>query len=476
MSDHSKEFTRVLSTKDVLALAIGAMIGWGWIVLAGEWIRTAGPLGAMIAFVLGGIMIVFVGLTYGELTAAMPECGGEHVFSHRALGRNMSFVCTWAIILGYISVIAFEAVAFPTVLEYLIPSYVKGYMYTVVGYDIHFTWVFVGVISSIIITGINYLGIKPAAFLQVVLTITIASIGLVFIGGSSINGSINNMQPLFADGTKGVLAVLIMTPFMFVGFDVIPQAAAEINLPFKKIGRILIFSVILAIFWYVFIIFGASMALNSAEIGVSEMVTADAMKKVFWNSDIAAKVMVLAGIGGILTSWNSFYVGGSRAIYAMAESKMLPGFLAKLHPKYKTPTNAILLIGLLSTIAPFFGRSMLVWLVNAGGLTIVFAYLIVALSFLVLRYKEPDMPRPYKIKGGIFVGVMAVALSVGMAILYMPGAPAALTWPYEWGIIIGWVLLGLVFHTWTNVAYKESVKSKEKVKNLKLKTEKNPTI
>src|SRR5690554_3046311 len=145
MSKNAENFERVLNTKDVLALAIGAMIGWGWIVLAGTWIRTAGSLGAMLAFVIGGIMIIFVGLTYSELTSAMPECGGEHVFSYRALGWNASFVCTWSIILGYVSVVAFEAVAFPTVLEYLVPSYVQGYMYTIAGYDVHLTWLLVGV-------------------------------------------------------------------------------------------------------------------------------------------------------------------------------------------------------------------------------------------------------------------------------------------------------------------------------------------
>ena len=71
------------------------------------------------------------------------------------------------------------------------------------------------------------------------------------------------------------------------------------------------------------------------------------MKAVFYNSSIASKIMVICSIAGILTSWNSFYVGGSRAIYAMAEVKMLPKILAVIHPKYKTPVNAILIIGIL---------------------------------------------------------------------------------------------------------------------------------
>ena len=119
MNEKDSKFSRVLSKKDVLVLSFGAMIGWGWIVLAGHWITTAGSLGAIIAFAIGGIMVLFIGLTYAELTSMMPKCGGEHVFSHRALGRTMSFICTWSIILGYVAVVAFVATSLPIVTEYI---------------------------------------------------------------------------------------------------------------------------------------------------------------------------------------------------------------------------------------------------------------------------------------------------------------------------------------------------------------------
>ena len=447
-------FERVLSKKDVLALAFGAMIGWGWVVMAGSWIKTAGTLGAILAFIMGGIMVLFVGLTYAELTSAMPKCGGEHVFSLRALGANASFICTWSIILGYVSVVAFEAVAFPTVLEYLVPGYIQGKMYTVAGYDVYFTWVLVGMISSIAITIINYFGVKPAAFLQGVLTLIIGAVGLSFFGGAVVNGDTANITSLFSDGSRGVLAVAVMTPFMYVGFDVIPQAAEEINLPFKKIGQILVMSVVMAVVWYVMIIYGVSLAMDSSALAGSKLATADAMKAVFFNSPLASKIMVIAGIGGIITSWNSFFVGGSRAIYSMADSKMLPKFLGKLHPKYKTPVNAVLLIGILSTLAPLLGRKMLVWLVDAGGFTIVISYLIVAISFVVLRFKEPDMPRPYKVRKGVLVGSIAVLLSGACIFLYLPGAPSALV-NYEWAIVLGWFILGGVFYTWAKMSYAE---------------------
>ena len=122
MNKKESEFNKVFSAWDILVIAFGAMIGWGWVVSTGNWIEKGGVLGAALGFCLGGVMIFFVGLTYAELTAAMPQCGGEHVFSHRAMGPTGSFICTWAIVLGYVSVACFEACAFPTIITYLWPG------------------------------------------------------------------------------------------------------------------------------------------------------------------------------------------------------------------------------------------------------------------------------------------------------------------------------------------------------------------
>ena len=131
-------------------------------------------------------------------------------------------------------------------------------------------------------------------------------------------------------------------------------------------------------------------------------------------------------------------------MYALARAGQIPAYFAELHPRFNTPHRAVLMIGALSVVAPLFGRPAMVWLVNAGGLGIVTAYAFVAWSFLVLRRREPGMPRPYEVKKGRFVGITALVLSLALALLYLPFSPAALAWPYEWSIIIGWSLLGLI--------------------------------
>ena len=128
MTQKKSEFNKVLNAWDILVIAFGAMIGWGWVVSTGGWIEKGGVIGAALGFAIGGIMIFFVGMTYAELTAAMPQCGGEHVFSYRAMGSTGSFICTWMIVLGYVSVACFEACAFPTIITYLWPGFLKGYL------------------------------------------------------------------------------------------------------------------------------------------------------------------------------------------------------------------------------------------------------------------------------------------------------------------------------------------------------------
>ena len=465
MTQKKSEFNKVLNAWDILVIAFGAMIGWGWVVSTGGWIEKGGVIGAALGFAIGGIMIFFVGLTYAELTAAMPQCGGEHVFSYWAMGSTGSFICTWMIVLGYVSVACFEACAFPTIITYLWPGFLKGYMYTVAGFDIYASWLITAIVIAFLIMMINIIGAKTAAILQTVLTCIIGGAGILLIVASVINGTVDNLDgQIFAGTTAGVnikaiIGVAAMSPFYFIGFDVIPQAAEEINVPPKKIGNILILSVVLAVIFYAFVIIAVGFVMNPGDIIASQeatgLVTADAMAAAF-NTKIMAKVIIVGGMCGIVTSWNSFLLGGSRAMYSMAESYMIPKFFAKLHPKHKTPVNALILIGILTMLAPFAGRKMLVWISDAGNFGCCFAYCMVALSFMILRKKEPDMPRPYKVPCYKFFGTMAVIMSGFMVAMYcIPGSGGNLILQ-EWLMVLGWSALGGVFYVVCKVKYKES--------------------
>jgi len=432
MVEQQGHLIRVLRRREVISLAFGAMIGWSWVALAGTWLESAGSIGAILAFLIGGVVIAFIGMTYAELASAMPQVGGEHTYSLRAMGPAASFVCTWSIIFGYFSVVAFEVVALPTVTEYLFPNFKMGFLWTVAGYDVYLSWVLVGVAGSLVMTWINVIGIRTAAVLQTVVTVVILLAGVLVVSGALFNGSAANMQPLVVDGVKGMLTVLVMVPFLLVGFDVIPQAAEEIDLPHREIGRVLVISLMMAAAWYGLIVLGVSLSLDDEALGRASLATADA-SAASWRSPWIGKLVVVAGIGGILTSWNAFLVGGSRAIYALAHSGM------------------VVLIGALAILAPLLGRQTLVWLADAGGFGIVIAYAMVALSFIILRRRQPEMPRPYRVRYGPFIGYTALILSLGMMVLYLPGSPSALVWPHEWMILLGGAVTGVVFYVWARI-------------------------
>jgi amino acid transporter len=425
------------------------MIGWSWVFLTGEWLLRAGIAGTLIAFAIGGTAVIFISLTYAELASAMPRVGGEHVYTLRALGRGPSFICTWSMVMAYITVPVFESAAIPTALEYLFPDMKAGFLWRILDADVHFSLAMCGVVATLIITFVNYIGIKTAAIVQSVITGCFCIVGIMFFTGALFSGPTEaaavEQVPMFSNGWLGFMGVLIMVPALMVGFDVIPQSAEEIDLPAPMIGSLLIVSVVMAVIWYALITLSVGLSLSPAALESSKMATADANANV-WGGAWAGKLMVIAGIGGILTSWNAFIIGASRILYALAESGMLPAAFARLHPRFKTPSTAILFIGFLCCISPFFGRTILVWLIDAGSFAIIIAYAFVAWAFIKLRKNEPDMDRPFRVRHGMFVGYTALVMSIGIGLVYMPGSPSALLWPYEWVMVLGWAILGALLY------------------------------
>lgn len=439
----STRFAKVLKSREVVTLAFGAMIGWSWVLMTGVWLSDAGSLGTLIAFAVGGFAVALIGLTYSELAAAMPKAGGEHIYTQRALGHRWSFACTWALLFSYVNVCLFEAVALPSAVEYLFPEIRLGTLWTFLGSDVDLGFVLLGAGAAAAVAWINVLGIRTAAFMQTLVTGLIILSGALLISGAAAFGNLENTQPLIATPASGILAVLIMVPALLVGFDVIPQSAEEIDLPPNQIGRLLVISVACAVGWYVLIAFAVGLGLTSEQQASSEMATADAARAL-WQQPWAGTLLVLGGIGGILTSWNAFIVGGSRVLYALARSGHVPAVFGKLHPTYKTPWVGIATIGVLSMIAPLFGKTILVWLINSGSFATTIAFLFVAISFLVLRRREPDMPRPFEVSHPRLVGYGAVTLSLGLIAAFLPWSDSALQWPEEWLTIVIWSTLGIL--------------------------------
>jgi APA family basic amino acid/polyamine antiporter len=436
-------FVRVLKNREVLVLGFGAMIGWSWVLMTGYWVDTSGSLGTLMAFAAGGLAIALIGLTYSELAAAMPLAGGEHVYTHRALGPGWSFVCTWFLLMAYINVCLFEAVALPTAVEYLVPGIRLGTLWEIFDAPVDLGFVLVGAGSALLVTWVNVLGIKTAARLQALAIALIFFSGVLLAVGAVSFGSLDNARPWIADPPSGVLTVLIMVPALLVGFDVIPQSAEEIDLPPARIGTLLIVSVMLAVLWYGVVAFAVAMALPPDARPDAGLATGDAATAA-WGHPLAGGLLVLGGVAGILTSWNAFVIGGSRVLFALAESGFVPRAFARLHPRYHTPWVGVVTIGALTCLSPLFGRTVLIWMINAGAFATVVAYLFVPVAFLALRRREPQMPRPFRVRRPLLVGGGAILLAAALLSAYLPGSPSALAWPHEWFMILVWSVLGLL--------------------------------
>jgi len=443
MAEAPAQLRKILGRRQVLAIAFGAMVGWGWVVLSGEMIDRAGTIGSAAAFVVGAIMVLLVGLTYAELTPALSRAGGELGFAFAGIGPRAAFVCGWTLILAYLSVCAFEAVALPTVLGYLFPGWEGPHLYTIAGWEVRLNWVLIGVGGALAIGLTNYFGVTLASAVQTSATIALLLVGLAFFIPGNVTGELARLEPYFTD-LGGFFGVVIMTPFLFLGFDVIPQVAEEVKIPALTIGRLILISILVAVVWYVLVQWTVGLTLDDAALAASELATADAMTEVY-GSAWGGRVLVFGGLLGILTSWNAFFIGASRVMFAMSRGGMLPGLFSRLHPQHGSPVFVVALLTAVTAIAPFFGRRALVWLVDAGGLAAVLAYFFVTVSFLRLRRTHPDLPRPYRAPAPFVTGSLAVLATLFFIGLYMPGSPSALVWPAEWLIVLSWAALGLLF-------------------------------
>lgn len=440
------QLKRSLGRLETFFIGFGAMIGFGWITTTSTWLNDAGTLGAALGFLIGGAIMSLVGLVYAELVSAMPWAGGEHNYLMRGFGPRLAFVGSWGIIGGYISVAAFEAVAIPRTVAYIIPEVYSVPLWSVADSDVYLVWALIGTVTAVLLTALNIRGIKAASLLQTSVILFLIVMAFAMIGLTYFEGDVSNAQPLFTDSV-GLLAVLVVVPFFFVGFDVIPQSAEEVNVPPRKIGRLVLVSVAMATAFYIVIILTTSTALPASQMQDFDLATADAMDALA--GDFGSNLVIAGGLAGLLTSWNAFLIGASRLMWAMARSGMLPTWFAKLHPTYRTPSNALIFIGAVCAIAPFFGEVMMGWLVDSSSPSIVITYLLVSVVFLVLRRHDPDMDRPLRIGGrapggGATIGVAAVIATACLLALYIPGMPAALDiQPY---VIFGlWWLLGLAF-------------------------------
>jgi APA family basic amino acid/polyamine antiporter len=409
------------------------------------------------------LLMLAIGLCYAEVTAALPLSGGEVAYAYKAYGTSKAFIVGWFLVFGYLSVSAFEAVSISKVISYLIPSIDYMQLYTVNGSPIYLSHIALSAGFVLLISAINYTGVKNSSRFQVILTILFISLTLIFVIAGMLMGKWENLSPLFSTNNSGSIAagiamVLVTVPFWFVGFDTIPQAAeeAKVSISYKTIGLLIPLSIVVAVCFYILLIMSTSIAAPWNDILNDKLPTAKAFE-IATESTFLVNLILITAIVGLLTSWNGFFLAGSRVLFALGRGKIVAPILGSSHKTHKTPYTAVLFSGIVTFLASLMGSGAMMAFVNVGSLCIVIAFFGVSASFLKLRRKFPNLHRPYKTPGGKLLGYIGLVGSMLiLTIMVIPNSPVALVWPFEWVIFISLTLLGLL--SWTL-----SAKSRDKV-------------
>lgn len=434
--------SKVLGRTDIIAIGFGTMVGWSWVMMGPIWVNEAGLIGAIAAFIIGGAIILTIGLTYGELTAALPLAGGEFVFAYRAMGNRAAWIVGWIMSMAYIGVAAWEGIALATAINYMFPLPQVGLLWEVAGYQVHMSWALVGMLGAVIITLLNFFGVRPAVLFQVMATAAMMIIVLFIFFGGAVFGSVDNIGDMFGS-YEGFSYVFLMVPAMLIGFDVIPQSSEEMNIEPRYIGKMILVCIIVSIIWYILLITGVSLAAPVEIRGSGVIPMADVASYMF-NGDIFSVIIIVGGIFGILTSWNGFFIGATRLLFSMGRAGMLPAVFGRLHKKYRTPYVAIFLIGAVCVTAPLLGMNALVWFMDTSTFCALISYMLVIISFIMLKKNEPELPRPFNIKGGAKTGIFILAITAVYLGLYINTNVNLSGVSPEFVITAAWMLLGFV--------------------------------
>ena len=445
MSNTNGKFKRSMRPVDVWALALGAIIGWGCFVLPGNaFLPKAGPAGTALGMLIGAALIVVIALSYGYLIRKFPVSGGEFIYTKEAIGKRNAFVCGWGMILAYWSLIPLNATALALISRYLFPGIVqRGLLYQVAGWDVYAGEVVLASAFIIIMAIINIRGIKQAAWMQTAIAMTLVGCIIIVTFLVFCVSDWSNLSPALPEGRKwwtGVFSIVAMAPWAFIGFDCIPQSAEEYNFSHRKSTTIMVSAVLVAAVMYIAICAVTAVGLQPWQellAGRSTWPTGDVVRNTLGLAGIV--ILGIAMFCAVVSGMNAFYISTSRLMYAMAKEGSLPKWFEKLSPKYGTPRNAIIFTMVMSLFAPWFGREILLWIVDmtSVGAAIVFAY--TTASAAVLAYRQNY--RKY-----MLFGIAGCIFSLFfLSLLVIPGMPGYLTFQSR-VVLLVWILIGFLFY------------------------------
>lgn len=433
---------RCLGAFDLTFMGIGAIIGTGIFVLTGIAAAIYSGPAVIISFILAGLASGFAALAYAELAASVGGSGSAYGYSYAAFGEIIAWMVGWDLILEYAVSVAAVANGWSGYFENALTAIGLGLPAALT--KAPSMGGIINLPASLIILMLMVLliiGVRESARVNVVMVFVKLLTITVFIAVAGFNVHPENWTPFIpfgwfdhaADGRPiGILAGASIVFFAYVGFDAVSTAVEEARNPQRDVPIGIIASLIICTLIYIVVSGLLTGIVSYTKLNVSSPV-AYSLQLLGYNW---ASALVATGvITGLTTVMLVLYYALTRIIFAMSRDGLLTNKLAHVHPKTQTPVRIILICGvLISLVAGMVPLGELAELVNIGTLA---AFVLVSLGVIVLRIRQPDLPRPFKNPFGFTLPILGI-LSCGALMLFLP--------MITWIRFLAWLAIGMVIY------------------------------
>jgi amino acid transporter len=431
------------------ALGFGTIIGSAWVVLLGDWLRVAGPGGAILGFLSGGAMMMVIGCCYTELITQLPEAGTEFIYGYRVFGRLIGFAVGWFSILYLVGVTVYEALALPWAVELLLPRLQGATLYRAFGAPVTADALAIGIAVALVITFLNLRGVQTAVGFHFVLTFGVILVGLVILALMLTQGHATNTHPIWGTtngkpwwlGAGGLFAFCAYT---LNGFQAIPQMIEERSdkAPLRLVCTILVASIGAGTLFYCLVILSASFAAPWPVLASAPLATAAAAAHLP-HGHVLSSILLCVTAASLLKAWNGIFMMAVRLLVAMARVGLFPERLASVGDR--SPWLAIMVIASLNILGMFLGRGAVEPVTDMCAMVLTLTYVMCCAAVLRLRRGPNGTPANARISSRLVWGGMLGATVMTCVAFASPFWNNEERFPLAWRLVLAWSAVGLAF-------------------------------
>lgn len=431
------------------ALGFGTIIGSAWVVLLGNWLRIAGPGGAILGFLGGGAMMMVIGCCYTELIGQLPEAGTEFIYGYRVFGRVIGFAVGWFLILYLVGVTIYEALALPWVVELLVPRLQGATLYRSFGAPVTASAIAIGIAVALVITCLNLRGVQTAIGFHFALTVGFLSVGSVILALMLIQGHAANTYPIWgtANGKPwwlGAGSLFAFCAYTLQGFQAIPQMIEERSdkVPLRVVSTILVVSIGAATLFYCIVILSASFAAPWPALASAPLATATAAGYLPHGRVLFSILLCVTAVS-LLKAWNGIFMMAVRLLLAMARVGFFPERLAAVGRK--SPWLAILVIACLNIFGIFLGRGAVEPVTDMCAMVLTLTSVMCCAAVLRLRRGPNGTPIDARIGSPlVWIGMLGATVMTCVSFA-SPFWKNDERFPLAWRLVVAWSAAGLAF-------------------------------